>query len=63
MLDVWYGQESALRAALESKQVEFGGNLGLIEQQGWYTPETILKKYPEFATYRGLLNSNMTESG
>lgn len=62
MLDVWDGQESHLKTALKSKQIEFGGNLGLIEQQGWYTQETILKKYPEFATYRGLLNSNKTES-
>ena len=46
MLDVWDGEEDQLEQALKSRQIEYGGELGIIEQQGWYTQETILKENP-----------------
>ncbi len=61
MLDIWDGQEENLEQAFRSKEIEYGGELGIVEQQGWYTQESILKKNPELATYRGLLSSNKTE--
>ena len=61
MLDIWDGQEENLEPAFRSKEIEYGGELGIVEQQGWYTQESILKKNPELATYRGLLSSNKTE--
>ena len=62
MLDVWDGEEEQLARSLATKNVEYGGELGLYPRQGWYAPETILEKSPELATYRGLMITNLTQA-
>ena len=58
ILDVWGGAEEELDRL--KKVVEPGGPLGLTSSQGWFISADIARKNPEFSSYRGLLNSNLT---
>ena len=39
---------------------EPGGPLGLISSQGWFISSDVARMHPELASYRGLMNSNLT---
>jgi hypothetical protein len=39
---------------------EPGGPLGLVSSQGWYISSDVARMHPELASYRGLMNSNLT---
>ena len=58
ILDVWGGAKKELDRLV--RVTEPGGPLGLISSQGWYISSDVARMYPELASYRGLMNSNVT---
>jgi hypothetical protein len=58
ILDVWGGAKEQLERLV--RVTEPGGPLGLVSSQGWYISSDVARMHPELASYRGLLNSNLT---
>ena len=59
ILDVWGGAKKELERLV--RVTEPGGPLGLISSQGWYISSDVARMHPELASYRGLMNSNVTQ--
>lgn len=58
ILDVWGGAEKELSRLV--RETDLGGPLGLVATQGWFAPADLVKMYPELASFRGLLQANLT---
>ena len=58
ILDVWGGAADELSRLV--RVTEPGGPLGLVSSQGWYISSDVARMHPELASYRGLMNSNLT---
>jgi hypothetical protein len=59
ILDVWGGAKEELDRLV--RVTELGGPLGLISSQGWYISSDLARMHPELSSYRGLMNSNVTQ--
>ena len=66
MLELWSGQDSMKRTHVSeyggTGKVAYGGALGALGRIGWYANNEVLDHTPEFASFRGLRDANLTAS-
>ena len=61
MLEVWSGQEANRKKFIDDyKTVKNAGTLGVLGRIGWYANNEVLNSRPEFASFRGLRDANLT---